>query len=174
MKYIYAVCAFCFVLLVISCSSTRNNFVVHTEPDGSKMIIGEFERDTLFAYYPELEFEYKYYQPDPTILDSIQNINTKVMVEIYLGTWCGDSRREVPHFFKIVDMLQQNPFEEIRLWAVNRDKVIPESGITTQKNLQRVATFIFLESGREVGRIIEKPSGLLESDMLQILKIAGT
>jgi hypothetical protein len=131
------------------------------------------ERDTLFAYFPEWEFEYKYYQPDPLVLDSIQNKAKNLSVEIFLGTWCGDSRREVPHFFKIVDSFKENPLSKIRLWAVNRDKIIPGSDISLQRNIERVATFIIYRGDRELGRVVEKPSGLLESDILHILADSG-
>ena len=159
--------------IIIACAGSGPRFFVQSEPDGSKMLVGEVLRDTLFAYFPEWEFEYKYYQPDPQVLDSITQVARDISVEIYLGTWCGDSRREVPHFFKLIDTFQSNPFEDIRIWAVNRDKIIPESDITVQRGIERVASFIFFRNGREIGRVVESPDGLLESDILNILNRSG-
>jgi thiol-disulfide isomerase/thioredoxin len=173
MKLIYLPVTLFIAMMVISCANTGKNFVIQVQPDGSKMIVGQVERDTLFTYFPEWDFEYKYYQPDPVILDSLQKIDKNIAVEIYLGTWCGDSRREVPHFFKILDTLKESPFERIDLWAVNREKLIPESDVTDQKNIERVATFIFKYGNSELGRIVERPSDLMESDILHILMKAG-
>jgi thiol-disulfide isomerase/thioredoxin len=145
------------------------DFIILIQPDGSKMIVGEIERDSLFAYFPEWEFEYKYYQPDPAVLDSMERYEEIISVEIFLGTWCSDSRREVPHFFKIIDNLRQSPVEGVTIWAVDRKKEIPESDIVEQRKIKRVATFIFYDDDEEIGRIVERPVQLFEADMLQIL-----
>jgi thiol-disulfide isomerase/thioredoxin len=91
-------------------------------------------------------------------------------ITIVLGTWCSDSRREVPRFMKIID-LWGFPREKIRFIGVDINKIAPleeYSGL----DIERVPTFIFFEKKIEKGRIIEVPVTSLEQDTENIL--AGT
>jgi thiol-disulfide isomerase/thioredoxin len=94
----------------------------------------------------------------------MENVN----VTVVMGTWCSDSRREVPHFYKIVDYLG---FDEsnIDLICVDRAKV----GVADEVdglNIKLVPTFIFYKDGEELGRIVETPEGTLEKDISEIMK----
>ncbi|MEK7671115.1 MAG: thioredoxin family protein, partial [Bacteroidota bacterium] len=86
---------------------------------------------------------------------------------VVLGTWCSDSKREVPRFLKIVD-LSLIPPAQIQFYGVDRTKKSSD-GVTDRYKIERVATFIFLKRGEEVGRIVESPKNSLEEDMLAIL-----
>jgi thiol-disulfide isomerase/thioredoxin len=86
---------------------------------------------------------------------------------VFFGTWCPDSRREVPHFLKIADSAGV-PEGRIRLYAVDRSKKGPDD-LTDKYGIDRVPTFIMLRDGREVGRIVEYPRTTLEGDLLAIL-----
>ena len=91
-----------------------------------------------------------------------------------MGTWCNDSEREVPRFLKIVDESKFILPDNIKLWAVDRNKSLA-SGITQEKSITRVATFIFLVDNEEIGRIIESPkSGRLEEDIRAIVNGNGS
>ena len=64
--------------------------------------------------------------------------------------------------------------DNIKLWAVDRNKSLG-SGITQEKSITRVATFIFLVDNEEIGRIIESPkSGRLEEDIRAIVNGNGS
>ncbi len=94
-------------------------------------------------------------------------------VQIFLGTWCSDSKREVPRFMKIMNFLKI-PKSKIQLIGVNREKHA-FSGQDLGKRIKRVPTFIFYynqfadRTPTEVGRIVEYPIETLEKDMLKIL-----
>ncbi len=90
-----------------------------------------------------------------------------VTVSTYMGTWCGDSKRETPRMFKILD---QAKFKEkdLELITVDRSKQNPKE-YTEGKNIKRVPTFIFKKDGKEIGRIVERPVESLEEDMIKIL-----
>ena len=88
-------------------------------------------------------------------------------VLVFFGTWCGDSKREVPHFLKIADEAGIDS-ARIKLYGLDRSKK-SQDGVSAGYGIERVPTFIFLRDGKEVGRITEKPQGSLESDMLTIL-----
>lgn len=94
-----------------------------------------------------------------------------VEVEIYLGTWCGDSRREVPRFVKMLDELQLNrkqlKFIALYDFTDGKYKQGPK-GEEKGKNIHRIPTFIFSRNGKEIGRIVESPINDLETDLAQI------
>lgn len=85
----------------------------------------------------------------------------------FMGTWCGDSRRETPRFYKI---LKQAGFDEkyFELITVNRSKKTPDN-LQEGFNIIRVPTFIFYKEGKEVGRYVEYPRETLEKDILKIV-----
>jgi len=93
---------------------------------------------------------------------------TGLRITVVLGTWCPDSRREVPRFMKIVD-LWGFPKQKIHMIGVDLDKVAP-LGNFSLLDIQRVPTFIFYKNNIEAGRIIETPVTSLEQDMVKILK----
>ena len=82
------------------------------------------------------------------------------------GTWCHDSKREVPRMLRILDSIGM-PFEKISLIAVDIRKSEP-GGRGKLFNIKRTPTFIFFKEGEEVGRIIERPDVNLESDLKKI------
>ncbi len=93
-----------------------------------------------------------------------------ISVKIYLGTWCGDSKREVTRFLKIVDhsIMNMNNVELIgldnRAGKMKQGPNREEEGL----NIHRVPTFLFYKDGEEVGRIVEGPVSSLETDIAQI------
>jgi hypothetical protein len=141
--------------------------------NGIDMLYGEITVEDLFKEFPSWREGYNQYKPDKTLLDSISMTCRKIGVEIFLGTWCEDSEREVPRFLKIVEESQFVLPDNITIWAVDRDKSLG-SGMTQKKDITRVATFIFLENNEEIGRIVESPkSGKLEEDILAIVNGNG-
>ncbi|MBN2666007.1 MAG: thioredoxin family protein [Bacteroidales bacterium] len=108
------------------------------------------------------------YNPDATVICQLRNtIGDDLSILIVLGTWCPDSRREVPRFMKIVEEAGF-PVERIVFVGVDITKLAPVGGYDTL-NIERVPTFIFLRNKVEAGRIIETPVTSLEQDMQSIL-----
>lgn len=111
--------------------------------------------------------EYNYYKTDSIVIDKIKKKIKKFKIKGYMGTWCKDSRREVPRFYKI---LEQTGFDEsdFELITVNRSKKTPDS-LEAGFNIIRVPTFIFYRRGKEVGRFVEYPRESIEKDILKII-----
>jgi thiol-disulfide isomerase/thioredoxin len=131
------------------------------------MLLGEITvdefQDTSFQWW--YKSEYEFYQVDSTALSDI-SINPKdTYIDIYMGTWCSDSRREVPRFIKIMESLG---FDNYHIYAVDRDKHSLNNE-AEGKNIELVPTIIFYENSEEIGRIIESPMETLELDMAEIL-----
>jgi thiol-disulfide isomerase/thioredoxin len=97
----------------------------------------------------------------------IKNSYAGERVVVVFGPWCGDSKRELPKFLKLVDAAGILT-DSVRLYAVDRSKK-SDDGLTEQYHIERVPTFIFEKEGREVGRIVEVPKMTMAADVLSIL-----
>lgn len=87
---------------------------------------------------------------------------------VFLGTWCSDTKRELPRFFKSMDQAGL-PEPQVTLIGLDRSKKDTE-GLTEKWQIEFVPTFIFIRNGRELGRIVETPEGTLEGNIAQILR----
>jgi thiol-disulfide isomerase/thioredoxin len=90
-----------------------------------------------------------------------------ITIKIVMGTWCPDSRREVPRFMKVLD-IWQFPIEKVTFIGVDDAKLSPV-GEYDKLDIQRVPTFIIYKNIIEKGRIIENPATSLEQDIVNIL-----
>lgn len=108
------------------------------------------------------------YRYDGIIMDEIRKTSREgITIKIVLGTWCPDSRREVPRFMRILDSWEF-PHENITFIGVDNTKQSPVAEYESL-NIERVPTFIIYRNNNEAGRIIEYPVTSLEQDMLNIL-----
>jgi len=124
----------------------------------------------LLEIVPEYQERKLSYEPDPSAIQYLATlIQTGDRVEVYLGTWCSDSQREVPKFLKMLDVLKSGYKVELpaSYVAVNRAKNEPRD-LLAGKAIEKVATFIVFRNGAEIGRVVEMPNGLLEDNLLQI------
>ena len=118
--------------------------------------------------YGERRIEYK---PDLTVLEMMKSyVRAGDRVEVYMGTWCDDSQREVPKFLRISDDLKSQFGVDLPVTfvAVDRSKQQPAE-LLKGKSIDKVATFIYYRDGQELGRIAERPTGLFEDDLLTIV-----
>jgi len=111
--------------------------------------------------------EYNMYDVDSTEVEKLKVIFKDIDITIVMGTWCSDSRVEVPHFYKILDEINY-PREKVTLINVNREKQGLENEVE-ELDIILVPTFIFYKAGEEIGRIVETPYETLEKDMPEIL-----
>ena len=149
--------------------SAQNKIIVD-ERTQKHMVVGYGDRnvfeDSSFTgwYKPQYE-NYKIKEElDDISSDDLMNLN----ITIVLGTWCGDSKREVPRFYKILDHLSF-PEENIKLIFVDRQKQGLEDEVSGL-NIEFVPTMIFYRDDEEIGRIIETPEETLEEDFYSIIK----
>jgi len=133
------------------------------------MLYGAISLDQLYFDYPDWQQIEKQYKPSLKIINQFSRNMDSISVDIFLGTWCSDSKREVPAFFKVIHDAKLSDTIKINIWAVNRSKKL-DNGLAQECNIELVPTFIFYRANREIGRIVEMPDGLLEEDMLTILQ----
>ena len=159
---------FIIILIIIGCNEVVNKVIID-DKTGKPMLIGVTDRSAfeLTDFEEWYNDEYTAYEPDEFILEQIKEISDSVDIQIFMGTWCSDSRREVPRFLKILDLSE---FEQSKLRIINVDRKKKSStNEEKNKNIEFVPTFILNREGIEIGRITEFPIITLESDLLSIL-----
>lgn len=160
------------ILLLLTLSIVKaqqyNNSTIDTVKN-KKMLIGYCTREAFqdTAFKDWFDEQYTNYQPDYDVLDKLEGKLDDISITIVMGTWCSDSREQIPSFYKILDELNYSS-EKITLISVDRKK----KGLSDEAdnlNIELVPTIIFYRNGNEIGRIIETPQESLEKDMLEIL-----
>jgi len=161
---------FLFLMILASIiSAQEKNKLITDEKSGKAMLIGICDRtafaDSNFSWWFNSEFDN--YTPDTAEVLKLSKEINEVKITIVMGTWCGDSRREVPRFFKILDEAGFN-YDQLTLICVDRSKTAP-GGLVHKLNIKFVPTIIIYEDGEEINRIVEIPKETLEKDLVKIV-----
>jgi hypothetical protein len=157
------------VLIAGAIVASSNVFAQDTGADKEKILVGPITIEQLIDLPGWFGKDFVNYTPEDRYLDEIPQNMKGVKIVCVLGTWCDDSKREVPRLIRIFQLRAIDP-DLLTMFGVDRNKVSPD-GETAQYAIERVPTFIFLKDGKELGRIVETPiSTLFEKDMLLILK----
>jgi thiol-disulfide isomerase/thioredoxin len=150
-------------LLIVSCAAPKQ-----TVAPPETMELGLLDRSFMLKPgYRPFAVTYDTVEVSADVVELIRMVQPGAEFLVFLGTWCGDSKREVPRFMKIADMAGI-PADRIRLCGVDRAKKSPD-GLAAPYEIVRVPTFIVFRNGKEEGRIVERPLGTLEGDLLTIL-----
>ena len=114
---------------------------------------------------------YEEYEPNSALITIITSEIKNYSITLFMGTWCGDSKQEVPKFYKVLEACNF-PMEQLTVVAVSSKpdmyKQSPEheeAGL----NIHRVPTIIFYKDGKEVNRIVEHPIDTFEEDIQNII-----
>lgn len=162
-----------FTMVLTSCEGPYVFNRIVKQKDGTKMLLGGADRSA-FEKEPFSDWflkEYDSYQVNQQVVKDLKGKLKRYRLEVFMGTWCEDSKREYPRLMKILD---EAKFPEQRMvtYAVNESKK-SFYGEEEGKDIRFVPTIIFYRGGKEVGRIVESPvSGSLEEDILMIVNEA--
>ncbi len=164
----------CFCFAIQSWSQSPNLNRENIGKDGTAKLLGKIDGEGLRSksYGKWFVPEYYNYTVDSTRTTVLKRHLPDFEILLFMGTWCGDSRREVPRFYKILDVLGF-PKEQLTAVAVDYEKPMYKKspgGEEKGMDIRKVPTFIFLKDGKEVNRIVESPLGSLEADMEKIVK----
>lgn len=172
-----------FILLAVitlSCGNTISKATAETQnteeelPEAIEtqqdMLLGEFHKEDLqqkpFSNW--FSPRYEKFSPQPAAMTTIKENIDDYKIKVIMGTWCGDSKREIPKLLKILDKADYN-YKNIEMVAVDYNKNTP-SKIEEEINLQRVPTIIFYKNGEEVNRFVEYPQEeSIEEDIAKIV-----
>lgn len=107
-------------------------------------------------------------KPEAAAAAALAAVEPGAEVVVYFGSWCGDSRREVPRFWKALDAAGAAVPFSVRYVAVDRQKKEPADAVA-QDGVRYLPTFIVRRGGHEVGRVVETSPKGIESDLLALL-----
>lgn len=159
----------CSLLIISSLAAAAQ-----TVAEKPKILYGVCTKDSLLAepFSKWYNSGYDSYQPNSETVLSLKKQNTdNISIEIFFGTWCGDSKREVPRFLKLLNNLSF-PDKKVKLVALGGgDSLTKQSPGHEEagKGIFRVPSFIIYRNGVEINRINEFPVLSLEKDLLSIL-----
>jgi tetratricopeptide (TPR) repeat protein len=168
---ILAWAAACQRAIAPSATPVRNTEI--TNENGQRILAGRasvsaFQLPGYKAWYDQ---SYQGYTIDSATVQELRPLLKNVSMEIFLGTWCGDSRRETPRMLKILSAAGMDTTGISLVFVDNTANHYKQSPQHEEKglNIHHVPTFILKKNGEETGRIIESPVISLEKDMLAIL-----
>ncbi len=160
------------ILIVFLCMNVNAQEVNKTffeEKVGYDILIDHCDRSGLEGpefgqYFKEY---YSAYQLDDETIAKLSKHIKGITIKIILGSWCHDSKMQVPRFVKILDQINFKK-ENLTMICVDRSKKTHTFSIDDM-DVSYVPTFIFYKEGKEIGRIIESPEKSLEKDFLTIV-----
>ncbi len=129
--------------------------------------ISQLTTDTLYSKWFESSYhDFTMDESAPKWVEGLQELT----VDIYFGSWCGDSKNHVPKFVHLWDSLglDRNQLNLIGLYDGKENYKQGPNGEEKGMGIHRVPTFVFRKSGQEVARIVESPRTSLERDVAQI------
>jgi len=111
---------------------------------------------------------YEAYNPDQIIVNKIDKNIDDYSIKVFMGTWCSDSRREIPKLYRLLDIIDYNQ-NQLEVITTNRSKTTKQ-GYEKDYHIEYVPTIIFFDkNGEEVNRFVEFPQESLEEDILKIV-----
>ncbi|MDQ7008637.1 MAG: thioredoxin family protein [Acidobacteriota bacterium] len=132
-------------------------------------LAGPIDPPSLFERMAGWRRRGQHYEPESRALAALARLERPVTLEITFGTWCSDSRREVPALLRTLE-LAANERIAVKLVAVTRDFARPE-GWAQLRGITNVPTVRVIEGGEEIGRFVESPvGGSAEEDLAAILE----
>ena len=144
-----------------------------TDKKGNLILLGKTTRERL-AQAPFDSWYIKNYESyivDSNIAAQAKPLLGNKRFLLFMGTWCGDSRREVPRMYRILDYCQVKPAQITLINLSNSDTAYKQSPGHEEQglNIRRVPTLLIFEGKREIGRVVESPVTSLEKDILAIV-----
>ena len=127
--------------------------------------IEDFSTGDYADWYSENSKEYK-----TTILKAEASLLEGVDVEIFVGTWCGDTKFLVPKFIETWKQLGLDT-KRLSIIALHNEGSNYKQGPSKEtigRNIHRVPTFVFSKSDKEIGRIVERTVHDLDTDIMLI------
>jgi hypothetical protein len=115
---------------------------------------------------------YQNYQIDSIRVIALNKAFKKKRIEIYAGTWCGESKADMPKMLKILKAAELDSTQIKLIFLNNTPNLYKQSPQheETGKNIVRTPTYIIYKGNIEMGRIIDSPVDTFEKDLLKILR----
>ncbi len=170
------------LVLAVVFAACNQHIVPSSTPIVNTEIINDKKQPTLLGHcsissmqannYKEwFDKSYNSYSIDSSIIPKLQPLLQHTTIEIFLGSWCGDSKREVPRMLKVLHAASFDTSHINIIFVDNASASYKQSPQHEEagKNIHHVPTFIVYENNKELNRIVETPVASLEKDLLAIV-----
>jgi len=159
------------LFLTFSNAQTINKLVKYG--DNKDMLLGKINKSGLQSHSFAKWFNKNHddYIVNTALVKTFKKDLEHYTIKVFLGTWCGDSKKEVPRFYKVLETANF-PMQQLEVIALDQsDEAYKQSPNGEEKglNIHKVPTFIFYKNGEEVNRIVEHPKETFERDILKII-----
>ncbi|SQH78452.1 conserved exported protein of unknown function [Shewanella benthica] len=146
----------------------QDGFIATCSEEKQEVILtGLVQAQALVTELDDFTAGYKEYQVDTAAITPLKSLKEPTEIIVIIGTWCPDCHRETPRFIRIMEELN-NPNIKVTYIGIDRTKTDPQ-GLAAQYEFSRIPTFIVMQKGKEIGRIVERPEVSLEIDLAKIL-----
>jgi len=147
--------------------------VEHTRNNGQKVLLGHCSSSVMqtSSYREWYDRSYDSYSVDTGLSKVLKPLLDGKAIEVFAGSWCGDTRREVPRLMKILETAGFDTTHLTLIFVDNSKELYKQSPQHEEagKAIHRIPTIIVYEDGKELNRIVETPVNLLEQDLVDIL-----
>lgn len=137
----------------------------NTHVEQASMAVGEVSQEQLLTTHKSFQKGYQAVNLSASDLASVNTWPGNLHVDVYFGTWCHDSQREVPRFLKL---LTESKNLSNRLIALDYQKSEP-SGSAKSHAIKYTPTFVVYQNDKEIGRIVERPKVSIAADISAML-----
>ena len=161
------------IILLAGCGSKQQK-PLKTSPvkasSGEMILLGKINKANLQTskHIPWFNQDYQSISIDPQWIENLKPYLKGLRIKVFMGTWCDDSQREIPHFFKLLQALEFDQ-KHVEMYAMSEEKTTPKN-YEKGWEIYNVPTIIFLKNGEEINRFVEFPVNSLESDISKIIK----
>jgi cyclophilin family peptidyl-prolyl cis-trans isomerase/HEAT repeat protein len=141
-------------------------------PAPPPVLLGELEWSAL-AELAGWDEERLAYLPDPEAVARLRGALGEYRIVSVLGSWCDDSRREVPRLVRVLEEVGSDAFDHL-LVGVDRTRRIDDPEVAAAAGVERrvdmVATIVVLDGdGLELGRIVETAERPIEQLLVELV-----
>ena len=111
------------------------------------------------------------YKPNQKLVTDISSDLKNYSITLFMGTWCGDSKKEIPRLYKVLEACNF-PMDQLTVIAVSSSSSLYKQSPQHEEaglNIHRVPTIIFYKNDKEINRIVEHPITSFEEDIKEII-----
>jgi thiol-disulfide isomerase/thioredoxin len=159
--------------LITITTMAQKTYTETTDPNGSKIMKGLLNKEIL-QYEPTFTWFHnnaKNYTPNATAVKALQTNSSKIQLIVFGGTWCEDTQNILPKFYTLLTTAGYNQ-AQLTLLGTDRDKKTYGS-LAQALGITNVPTFIVMQNGKELGRVIEYgTTGQWDTELANIINTA--
>lgn len=133
------------------------------------ILTGVLSRDEIEAAVPDFVEAEVLAEPDPTAVAGLAAALPGAEVEVYLGTWCSDSLREMGRLWRALDDAGLFDPGELTYIGLDRSMLAPIDRLG-EREIRFVPTIFVRRDGVDLGRIVESSPDGIERDLLALLE----